>query len=222
MKKRNLKKILLALIVITFTIHNSYAQDETEDEIRTERLIKKRNKWVFGVGFNAVDFFPFNTEGNGNSGGFLNELTNAEDHWNIGGPKLHATRLLWNRLAVEGAFSLNTIKLFGETQTEKESYLGVDFNAQYSLFSLEKKFNIALSLGGGYTFAYKSGGTFNIGGNINWWFSKKFGLNLQGMMKYNSPDYSLAPHMYYAFSMVFRPDGKGLFLGGRFRWRNGL
>ena len=100
--------------------------------------------------------------------------------------------------------------------------MAVDVNAQYAFLEPTSKFNIALSLGGGYAFVYNSGGTLNVGGNLNWWFTEKFGLNVQGMMKYNSPDYSLAPHMYYAFSFVYRPNGDGLFYGRRFRWRNGI
>lgn len=180
----------------------------------------EKNKWVFGIGMNAIDFFPFETDGNGNTGGFFNEVTNAADHWNIGGPKIHATRHVWKRVSVEGAFSYSSLTLFGDTETQKESYYAFDINAQYALLNPEKKFNIALSLGGGYTSAYNPGGTLNVGGNLNWWFSEKFGLNVQGLVKYNSPDYSLAPHMFYGFSVVYRPSGNG---GGRqFRWRNGI
>ena len=209
MKLAKLKKCLLLAVILTCICQISFSQSE-------------RNKWVFGLGMNAIDFFSFDTEGNGNSGGFFNEVTNAANHWNVGGPKIHATRHVWKRLSVEGAFSYSSLTRFGATETEEASYTAFDINAQYALFNLENKFNIALSLGGGYASAYNSGGTLNAGGNLNWWFSGSFGLNVQGMVKYNSPDYSLAPHMFYGFSLVFRPNGDGLGGDNQFIWRNGM
>lgn len=186
----------LSIYFFTFLfIQTSFAQNENE-------------KWVFGVGLNAVDFFPFDTEGNGNTEGFLNEVANAVDHWNFGGPKLHATRHLVSGLSLEGAFTYNKLKQFGDVRTERENYFAFDVNAQYFLLNPEKDFNIALSLGGGYAFGYHSGGTVNMGGNMSWWFTENVGFNLQGLVKYNSPDFSLEPHMYYAFGLVFKQGKK--------------
>ena len=51
------------------------------------------NNWVVGVGANAVDYFPVTEiSDNGNTWGFMNEITNAKDHWNIYGPRLNVTR----------------------------------------------------------------------------------------------------------------------------------
>ena len=44
------------------------------------------NLWVFGIGVNAIDYYPSNAPNTGNDGGFLNQLFNTKNHWNIGSP----------------------------------------------------------------------------------------------------------------------------------------
>lgn len=208
MKLTYFNKSTIFCLAFLFFSHVFFAQSEYD-------------KWVFGLGANAVDFFPFETAGNGNNGGFFNEVTNAADHWNVGGPKVHATRHIWEGLSIEGAFSFCTLTRFGSVETDKTTYTSFDVNAQYALLNPENSFNIALSVGGGYAGGYHSGGTLNLGGNLNWWFSDSLGLNVQGLVKYNSPDYSLEPHMFYGFSLVYRPNRGGFGSGKRYRWRNG-
>ena len=69
------------------------------------------NKWVVGVGFNAVDYYPTNEPG---MGGLFNEISNPNDHWNIYGPKLSATRFLNGKFSVDASFSLNKITKMGD------------------------------------------------------------------------------------------------------------
>lgn len=208
MKLINVKNRLLITIILLLLFQISFAQSEND-------------KWVFGIGMNAVDYFPLNNPGSGNTEGFLNEVANFKDHWNFGAPKIHVTRHLWNRISLEGAFSYNVLTLFGDTKTEKTSYTSFDLNAQYAFLDPDEKFNAAVSLGGSFVSAYSSGTFLNVGGNLNYWFSENFGLNVQGMVKYNFPDHEIESHMFYALSIVYRPSGKGFGSGQNFRWRNG-
>ena len=183
------------LLILTLLVNVSYAQSED-------------NKWVIGVGINAIDYFPINnaTHGvnTGNPDGFFNEVTNAEDHWNIGLPKLSIARHLVNKLSLELGLSFNKITKFGDIPVNDINYFSIDGNFQYSLLNPEGTFVPFLIAGGGYTFADKSGGTVNGGVGANLWISRSTGLNAQWIYKYNSPDFSLVPHFYYSLTVVYK------------------
>ncbi|WP_457611599.1 hypothetical protein [Lutibacter sp.] len=200
------RKILLISTILFLINQTLYSQNEDD-------------RWIFGIGFNAVDYFPTNVYGNGNPDGFFNEITNAEDHWNIGGPKISATRYLWKRLSAEGSVSFNSITKFGETIVPKVTYIGIDVNLQYNFMNPFNDFSIFALAGGGYTFAFYSGGTVNFGAGSKYWFGDKFGVSAQGMYKYNSEDYRLSPHFYYSFSLIYRLNGNGR--SKKFLWRDG-
>jgi len=208
--------IVIAIIIIPI---NSFAQDEY-------------NKWVIGVSATAVDYFPV-TEipDNGNPDGFLNEFTNAEDHWNVFGPRLNVTRHWKGRISFDASLSLNRIEKIGEKIIDPTMYYAGDFHVQLAILNPESYFVPYLLAGGGYTSAIKGGGTGNFGVGANYWFTDALGFNAQGVYKYNSPDFSLMPHFYYSFGLVLKlnatPTG-----GGRskrykwntrrkFMWRNG-
>lgn len=193
------------------------------------------NKWVVGIGINAVDYFPIDNlkhgVDTGNPDGFFNEITNAEDHWNVGAPKITIARHLVNRLSLELGVSVNKISKFGEIVVDDVNYVGVDGNIHFSILDPEGVFVPFLLAGGGYTFAERSGGTVNGGIGANLWLSPRTGLNAQGMFKYNSPDFALVPHFYYSLTVVFKlgevsslKNSRFGSRGGRnkrFMWRNG-
>lgn len=221
MKFLSIKKIYFFLLISLVT-NQLFSQSED-------------TKWVFGIGINAVDYFPIDNEfhnvDTGNPDGFFNEITNAEDHWNISAPKVSISRHLVDKLSLELGVSLNKIKKFGDIPVDDIQYIGLDGNLQYSILDPEGVFVPFVLAGGGYTFADKSGGTVNGGVGANLWLSNRTGLNAQWVFKYNSPDFALVPHFYYSLTVVFKlgeissfkglPWGSRGGRGKRFMWRNG-
>lgn len=195
------KSVFFYIVFSLFLIQENFAQDEY-------------NKWVFGIGLNAIDYFPSHAPNTGNENGFLNEFSNAKDHWNISGPQLLATRHLVKNLSVDGLLSFNNITKYGDVPVDGVTYIGMDINFRYSFMDTSKDFTIFMLAGGGYTFASYSGATVNIGTGANYWFSDKVGLNLEALYKYNSDDFNLAPHFYYGLSLVYRLNS-----GGSLGWR---
>jgi hypothetical protein len=188
--------IIFFILLFLLSGQKIYSQDETY-------------KWVIGLGINAVDYFPTNELGNGNNGGFFNELTNASDHWNISGPKISVAKHLKGKLAFEASFSFNKITKIGDAPANDLPYYGLDGNLQYSILRNDTKFTPFLYVGGGYNWvkAYHSAGTVNAGIGANLWITDKYGINAQGGYKYNSSDYELLSHFYYSFSVAMRLFG---------------
>jgi len=205
-----IRKYLLLVIVLNFILtQNSYAQD-------------KNNLWSFGIGINAIDFYPTNAPNTGNEDGFLNELFNIRDHWNIGGPQFLVTRHLVQNLSIEGLLAINQVTKYGDVQLDKSTYFGLDLNLRYSFIDTTKDFTIFVLAGTGYTsfnpetvwiggtpIKFGSGGTINIGGGANYWFSNTLGLNVEALYK-SSVSEKLPSHFYYGLSLVYRlnPPGK--------------
>ena len=190
------------------------------------------NKWVVGIGINAVDYFPsLNTThfpdldpSKGNQDGFFNEITNAQDHWNVFAPRINVTRYWKNKISLDVSFSANKITKYGDIEVDAISYFAFDGNLQYSLVNPENRFTPFIYAGGGYTFADRSGGTVNGGLGANIWFNEAFGFSAQAGYKYNSPDYQLVPHMFYSFSVIMKLNAQRRFMWNsrkRFNWRNG-
>lgn len=212
----NIRKYkILFLVGITFFIDVLiYGQNED-------------NLWVFGIGANAIDYYPSNAPNTGNEGGFLNQLSNANDHWNIGGPQILVTRFLGRNLSVDGLLAFNKITKYGDVQLEKSTYIGMDINARYSFIDTTKDFTIFVLAGIGYNsfnpetvwvegipIKFGSGGTLNIGGGANYWFSNTLGLNFEALYKSSLSD-KLPSHFYYGLSLVFRLNS-----GNSSDWRN--
>lgn len=213
------KKALLLFAFNTLVVSNVIAQD-------------MYSKWVVGIGFSAVDYFPTLNPTNfpgldpstGNQDGFLNEISNAEDHWNVYAPSINVTRYLKKRISLDIQFSVNKITKIGDIAVEETPYYALDGNILYSLMDPESVFVPYIYAGGGYTFADKSGGTVNGGIGGKYWFNEKFGFCAQAGYKYNSPDFSLFPHVFYTFSVVMKVDSHKRFMWNsrrKFNWRNG-
>ncbi|MDV7186476.1 hypothetical protein R3X25_04220 [Lutibacter sp. TH_r2] len=189
-----MKKGITVLLLFFSLI--SYAQDEN-------------NRFVIGLGLNAIDYFPIEDMPNGNDGGFMNELFNSKDHWNVGGPRINATYYWKHKISFDAAFSLNTISKFGDVDVENRTYYAFDLHAQYSFLKPEKKFQPYLLIGAGYSSVFYGGGTFNSGIGANYWISDSIGINAQGLYKYNSDDYKLYSHFYYSLGVVFKLNSNG-------------
>jgi len=191
------KTIILICFLIGFQIF--YAQN-------------KEQKWVIGVGMNAVDFYPTNepTIITGNKNGFGNEMFNVNDHWNqFGFPKIHVTRHLWERFAFDAAFTFNNITQMGDNVIPKITYHAIDGSVQFSILKNNQKVYPYLFAGGGYTWIDKKGaGTFNSGFGITIWIIENFGINGHAMYKYSPPEYpNVLQHFNYSMSLVYRIGG---------------
>jgi len=174
----------------------------------------KDNLWVIGVGVNAVDYFPSQAVNTGNNGGFLDQLFNANEHWNISAPYISVTRHLKGKLSIDGSVAFNKIKKYGIFKVESTTYIGLDVNLRYGFLDPYKNFNIFALVGGGYTFVFNSGGTLNGGFGLNYWFNDTLGLQTQFFYKYNSTKFNLAPHFFYSLSLVFNLNSSK-----NFNWR---
>ncbi len=166
-------------------------------------------KWVIGVGLNAIDFYPTSEPFliTGNNSGLGSQIFNLRDHWNqFGFPKLHVTRHIWKRFALDAAFTMNQITKIGDYKIPKISYHAIDGSVQFSILKDNSKYYPYVFAGGGYTWIDKKGaGTFNGGIGLTYWFSKKFGVNGHGMYKYSPPEYpNVLQHFNYSISLVYR------------------
>jgi len=219
MKNGLFKNILLLLIINVIFASAAYSQDQF-------------NKWVVGIGINAVDYYPTLNPthhpgldpSTGNHVGFFDEIANAIDHWNVNAPRINLTRHLRNRISIELSFSLNKITKYGDIEIDAIPYYALDGNLQYSLVNPENYFTPFIYAGGGYTFAERSGGTVNAGLGANFWFNESLGLNAQAGYKYNSPDFQLIPHVFYSFSVIMKLNAQRRYKWNsrkRFNWRNG-
>lgn len=190
MKTTSSKKSLLVLTFFCCLNFLLFSQNEN-------------NKWVVGVGINAIDYYPTNED---NMGGFFNEITNAKDHWNIYGPKIHAARFIREKLNLGASFSLNKISKLGDIPVNDLMYYALEAHVQYAFLRNESKFVPYVFVGGGYNWVegFNSAGTVDSGIGANYWFSEKVGVNAQGAYKYNSPDYAILSHFNYSLSVIFR------------------
>ncbi len=188
--RKNAALFFLVLFVMSYKL---YSQDEY-------------NKWVLGIGINAVDYYPTNEPG---MGGWFDQITNARDHWNIYGPKVSATRHLKNRFSIEASMSVNNITKIGELPANNLLYFALDGNIQYRLLENGRKLAPFVYGGGGYTWVeWHGAGTVNAGIGTNYWFTDMIGANVQAGLKYNSPDYALMSHIYYSLSVVFKLNSR--------------
>ncbi len=170
-------------------------------------------KWSVGLGVNAIDFFPTGESSfkTGNTGGRFNEIFNINDHWNKAGiPKLSVSRHLWRRFSVEASFLSNTIKHIGDFEVDDLSYRALDATIHYSILKKNTTWHPYIASGAGYTWVDDKGaGTFNFGFGMDYWFSRNWGLNLNGLWKYSPPEYeNVLEHFAYSFSILYRFDGR--------------
>ncbi len=173
----------------------------------------EENKWVIGIGSNAIDFFPSNELEiyTGNKGSFWNEVFNVNDHWNhFGLPKINVTRHLWNRLSLDIAYSRNTISKYGDFTVDDLSYSSLDLSLQYSILNDNDVYYPYLLAGTGYSSIDGTGGmTLNSGVGITYWLSDQLGVNGEGMFKYREANFPLIQHFHYSLSLVYRFGDRG-------------
>ena len=203
---KHLKVALLALLLIT-GFSNVNAQDNN-------------NPWAIGFGVNAVDFYPTNS-GLAGHGGWLDEFSNADDHYNIvpSVTKLSVGRYLADGFSFQVAGTLNKITKIGDNEASDLSYFGVDGALNYDLNNLIGEtawFDPYASVGGGYTWLDEMGaGTFNGGLGFNIWFSDNLGLNIESKYKHTF-DSNIVQHFQHSAGIVVKfggtdTDGDGVY-----------
>lgn len=159
--------------------------------------------WVIGVSANAIDFFPtkMNPELTGNDVGMFNEITNAEDHWNVSIPKFFVTRYFRDKISVNASIAFNNIKRLGDNKIKSKHYKSFDAAVQYYFLGAENWLSPYAYAGGGYAVIGDSGwGTLNAGVGFSLWFSPNFGLNVEAGYKHSNK----VPHFNYSLGVVMK------------------
>ncbi len=209
MKNVIFKSIFCLLISNIFLAQFVHSQDNS-------------NLWTFGIGVNVVKFHPKDLPITDDE----NFIT--ESNSNFGGPQILISRHLVKNLSIEGLLSFNQISNYGDIKIEKSTYTGFDFNLKYSVMDPSQDFTIFALAGAGYTsfnpetvwvegtpIKFGSGGSFNLGGGLNYWISDTIGLNYEALYKISISD-KLSSNFYNGLSLVFR-----LKQGKSFNWRDG-
>ncbi len=194
---KHLKVALLALLLIS-GFNNMNAQD-------------KNNTWAFGVGINAVDFYPTNSGLDG-QGAWFDEYANTTDHYNIlpSLSRITVSKYLTDGYSIEAAGSLNRITKVGDNATSEKTYYGLDGAVKYDLNKVigdTSFFNPYASVGGGYVWLDNSGtATFNGAFGVNFWFSESVGLNIESKYKHSFGN-SITQHFQHALGIVVKFGG---------------
>jgi len=71
------------------------------------------NKWIISASFDAVDLYPTGIKTDAPyypQGGIFEDLFNASDHWNFGGPSISISKLIYKGLYFGTEMSINKIK----------------------------------------------------------------------------------------------------------------
>ncbi|GAA4305256.1 OmpA family protein [Aestuariibaculum suncheonense] len=201
-----MKKIILFFALVVVGLSTLQAQDAN-------------NRWLIGIGVNAVDTYPTNvgdTHFPGQSW-WTDEYFNATDHWNIAPypSSLTVSRYLGGNFSFGVFGSVNKITKVGDASTylgkqiDDFSYYGVDGFFKYS-FATTGRLEPFLKIGGGYSWIDTVGaGTLNGGAGFNWWFTKKknVALNFQSTYKHSFEDY-LIPHFQHNVGIAYKFGAK--------------
>ena len=212
---KNLSRFLF-VVVLLMSFSTTYAQD-------------KNNPWAVTIGTNAVDPYPVGEDTP--QGDYFDEFFNANDHWNIfpSVSTISVSRYLSDGFTFTATGSLNRINKFGsnfdpvtgEESTNKVSdltYYAVDGRVSYSFMDLinSKTIEPYLGVGGGYTWLDEIGaGTLNGSLGLRFWFSEKFGVDVNSTYKHAFEDY-LPKHFQHSVGVVIKfggvdTDGDGIY-----------
>lgn len=216
---KHLSKFLFAtLLVLGFTAAN--AQDEN-------------NPWAFGVGVNAVDFFPVDEDSP--LGDYFEEFYNVNDHWNIvpSVSRISVGRYIGDGFSFEVAGTVNRIDQIGDVPVDDLAYYGLDGTIAYSFRNLLNGpggwADPYLGVGGGYTWLEETVnsnvpsnfnnddagsaetvgvGTANGVAGLNIWFTDNLAFTAQTAFKYVFEDDKGAKHFQHALGVKFTFGGK--------------
>ncbi|PCE62685.1 hypothetical protein B7P33_18335 [Sediminicola luteus] len=181
-----------------------FAQEMGPDLVLTPRDSIVKSAWVFGIGLNAVD----------DSGDDFDELLSFNNQWNIVPfpSRLNFGRIFANGFTVEAIATYNKYKEGKEIDqvflTEDINYYGLDSRVTYSLNKLwggSKWFDPYLGGGVGYTDANNVGrGTWNGVFGFRFWFSDRFGVDINSMGKWAMNRDKATNHLQHGVSGLYR------------------
>ena len=203
-----------SLLLVLFAFLSGALSANAQDE---------NNPWYISVGVNAVDTYPVGDDNRPLTGGFLNEMYNVEDHWNI----LPSISTLYVGHYIGSGFnfgvrgSINKIENLGDVDANDLAYYSVDGMFSYSfrdaLFGEGGWFDPYLGLGGGYTFVgdMPSFGTANGTVGLKIWLGESLNLNLSTTYKHAFED-RYTKHMQHTAGIGFNfggtdTDGDGIY-----------
>ncbi len=210
---KNLSRLLLFAALVFFGTNAVNAQDEN-------------NPWGISIGANAIDTYPVGLDQNmdfGNTGKFLNEFYNVDDHWNIlpSVSTLEVSRYVGDGFIVGIRGSINKIDKLGDSSADDLAYYAVDGMVSYSfrdaLFGEGGWFDPYLGIGGGYTFLddISSFGTANGTVGLRIWLAENINFNLTSTYKHSFEDSNLKHFQHTAgIGFVFGgtdSDGDGIY-----------
>ena len=183
----------------------------------------QNNPWYLSVGVNAVDTYPVGDDNRPLTGGFLNEMYNVDDHWNIipSISTLYVGRYIGSGFVLGVRGSINKIDKLGDVPASDLAYYSLDGMFSYSLrdvvFGEDSWFDPYLGVGGGYTFVgdRPSFGTANGTVGLKLWLSDNINLNLSTTYKHAFEDRYIK-HMQHTAGIGFAfggtdTDGDGIF-----------
>ena len=109
------------------------------------------NKWIISASFDAVDLYPIGTKVDAPyfpQGEFFEDLFNVSEHWNLGGPSVSISKLIYKGLYFGTELSINRIKkIEGQDNIDFPFYAGEVFVKK--TFYSRKKVRPFLKLGYG-------------------------------------------------------------------------
>ena len=109
------------------------------------------NKWIISASLDAVDLYPTGIKVDASyypQGEFLEDLFNVSDHWNLGGPSVSISKLIYKGLYFGTEISINKIKkIEGQDNIDYPFYAGEVFVKK--TFYSTKKVRPFLKLGYG-------------------------------------------------------------------------
>ena len=136
------------------------------------------NKWIISASLDAVDLYPTGTKVDASyypQGEFLEDLFNVSDHWNLGGPSVSISKLIYKGLYFGTEISINKIKkIEGQDNIDYPFYAGEVFVKK--TFYSTKKVRPFLKLG--YGISGIDRGLFDNTIPFNQYFSKTLSPSL--------------------------------------------
>jgi len=109
------------------------------------------NEWIISASFDAVDLYPIGTKVDAPyfpQGEFFEDLFNVSEHWNLGGPSVSISKLIYKGLYFGTEISINRIKkIEGQDNIDFPFYAGEVFVKK--TFYSTKKVRPFLKLGYG-------------------------------------------------------------------------
>jgi len=200
-------KNLLVILALFASVH-AYAQP-----YKTIKIYKPY-KWMLGLHVSAIE----------DDGEKFKQVFKVQDRWNI---QPFPTRLTLDRYflygwSAEAALTYTQYKsniIVNDSTGITGAHFSFDLNGKYSFYQLyaprARWIEPYLTFGIGYTYRDKTAEmhvpTLNLGGGLNWWFSKFVGLQISSSAKFALyPEFwdTKSNYLQHNIGLVFRTAGE--------------